>query len=147
VPAGGGTPIQLSKTPDNHTPTDYSPTLKKIIFHKAVNGVNKLFLMPVEGGNPQLFDTGLRASEGARWSPDGKQLAFISNDSGRTELYVISVRGGSAKRLTNSEWQKSVPSWSVDGKHLVYSMPTGYSAIYRVNVNLSESLKNIGGQN
>ena len=137
VPADGGTPTQLTGAPGNHTPTDYSPTLRQIIFHKAVDGVNKLFLMPVEGGEPRLFETGLKAAEGARWSPDGRQLAFISNDGARYELYVISVKGGPARRLTDSGWQKSAPSWSADGKRLVYSMAAGYTAIYAVKIKTS----------
>jgi Tol biopolymer transport system component len=141
VSTGGGAPVPITDTPDTHIPTDYSPILKQIIFHRAVGGANKLFLLPMDGGEPQQLETELKSSEGARWSPDGRQLAFISNDTGEDELYVMPSNGGGAKKVTNDGGRKSWPSWSVDGQRIVFSRSTGRSTINAVAVNLSMLLK------
>ena len=89
------------------------------IFFSSKGQLNKL---PRVGGNPQLFDTGLKnlgSSNG--YSPDKKQLA-LSNYIGehQSKIYLIPAESGEPKLLTQnaSSWWHS---WSPDGSTILFS--------------------------
>ena len=82
----------------------------------------QLYTIPKGGGNPQLFNTGLKnlgSSNG--YSPDKIQLA-VSNYIGehQSKIYLVPAIGGEPKLLTqnSSSW---FHNWSPDGSTILFS--------------------------
>ncbi len=83
----------------------------------------KIYKLPVEGGVPELLDTGFanRCNNDHGLSPDGTQLV-ISDQSQRDNkslIYILPSAGGTPNLVTQlgpSYWH----GWSPDGKTLAY---------------------------
>jgi Tol biopolymer transport system component/DNA-binding winged helix-turn-helix (wHTH) protein len=83
-----------------------------------------LYLLPVNGGQPQLLLNDGRNAADPSWSPDGKSLAFGRTDdamgketSART-VSILSLETGAVEALRGSDGLFS-PRWSPDGRFLV----------------------------
>ncbi len=92
---------------------------KTLVFNS--NGL--IYTIPVEGGLPQLLDTGeaKKCNNDHGLSPDGKFLAVSSQHTanGKSLIYVLPITGGAARLVTPkgpSYWH----GWSPDGKTLAY---------------------------
>jgi Tol biopolymer transport system component len=98
---------------------NWTPDGKTLVFNS--NGL--IYTIPVEGGLPQLLDTGeaKKCNNDHGLSPDGKFLAVSSQHTanGKSLIYVIPITGGAARLVTPkgpSYWH----GWSPDGKTLAY---------------------------
>jgi TolB protein len=98
---------------------NWTPDGKTLVF----NSKGLIYTIPVEGGKPQLLDTGeaKKCNNDHGLSPDGKFLAVSSqhNPDGKSRIYVLPVTGGAARLVTPnapSYWH----GWSPDGKTLAY---------------------------
>jgi len=64
----------------------------------------KLFLIPVEGGEPKVLTKTEGKVGSMSWSPDGKTLAFLAgvdqSDPANGSVFVVPAEGGEAKNLT-----------------------------------------------
>lgn len=89
------------------------------------NGGGRLYRVPVEGGTPELIDTGdlTRINNDHGLSPDGQLIAITDNgtepDGAGVHIYTMPVEGGPVTRVTQnapSYWH----GWSPDGSTLVY---------------------------
>ncbi len=87
------------------------------------NSNGKIYAIPVEGGIPQLLDTGeaVKCNNDHGLSPDGKLLAVSSQHTprGKSHIYVLPATGGTPRLVTKlapSYWH----GWSPDGKTLAY---------------------------
>ena len=86
------------------------------------NSEGLLYLIGVEGGEPEQLDTGFadRCNNDHGYSPDGTQLAIShSPESGASTIYVLPSTGGVPRQVTPlspSYWH----GWSPDGNTLVY---------------------------
>ncbi len=98
---------------------NWTPDGKTLIF----NSGGLIYTIPVEGGTPELLDTGeaKKCNNDHGLSPDGKFLAVSSQHTpdGKSRIYVLPITGGTARLVT-----KNAPSywhgWSPDGKMLAY---------------------------
>lgn len=86
------------------------------------NSGGQLYIIPVEGGTPELIPTGFakRINNDHGISPDGSQLVISDGtETGRSLIYTLPIEGGNPKRITPigpSYWH----GWSPDGKTLTY---------------------------
>ena len=94
---------------------------KTLLFNNSSNGL--IYTIPVEGGKPQLLDTGeaKKCNNDHGLSPDGKLLAVSSQHTpdSKSRIYVLPITGGTARLVTPkgpSYWH----GWSPDGKTLAY---------------------------
>ena len=109
------------------------------------NGGGRLQRIPVEGGKPELIDTGFatRVNNDHGISPDNTMLAISdqTQEEHRSIIYVVPVRGGTPKRVTEkspSYWH----GWSPDGKTLAYCAERkGNFDVYTISVDGGEETR------
>ncbi len=82
VPTAEGAPRRLTQGIDDTSPA-WSPDGTRLAFLRADDGPAQVWLLPVDGGEPQQA-TWLPLGAGAPvWSPDGSRLAFSSPSTPR----------------------------------------------------------------
>lgn len=138
VPAGGGTPLQLSRDPFQHTFYLADPELvwsgdSKLILAPAVNAPdgwavyegNQIYGFPLDGGVPQQLTHIKGYGLQVRPSPDGSRIAFTGYDwKGHSyhvsRLYVMDM-GGEPREITTG-WDRdvSMPVWSEDSNRIYF---------------------------
>jgi dipeptidyl aminopeptidase/acylaminoacyl peptidase len=80
---------------------------------------DRIWMVPVAGGESRALTSSGVSSSHARWSPDGKSIAFLSaRDEGKTQVWLLNVRGGEAERLTNTSQDVEDFVWSPDSRSL-----------------------------
>jgi dipeptidyl aminopeptidase/acylaminoacyl peptidase len=86
----------------------------------------RIWMVPVAGGNPIPLTADGVTSSHPRWSPDGKFLAFISarsaasddEDSGKKQVWLLNREGGEAQRLTDTIQDVEGFAWSPSSDRL-----------------------------
>jgi serine/threonine protein kinase/Tol biopolymer transport system component len=120
---GSGQETVLQDTPDNDSPTDWSPDGRYVLSERFVNGGSALWLHPLapgESSRPLLTSpafAGLQSS--GQFSPDGKFVAFTVSAANGPQIFIVPFPGGSGM------WQVSTdggrwPRWRRDGKELYF---------------------------
>lgn len=85
-----------------------------------------IWVIPAEGGHPQIITPGVYNEHSLSWSPDSACMAFISNHSNdpdnnqKCDLWTVDIRTKLLTRLTNGPGTVFQPQWSPDGKHIAY---------------------------
>jgi dipeptidyl aminopeptidase/acylaminoacyl peptidase len=78
VPTAGGAPVRLTQSGRDSSPA-WSPDGKTIAFLSARSGDSQVYLLSMEGGEPQQFTRLSTGADIVKWSPDGKTIAFTSS--------------------------------------------------------------------
>jgi len=86
---------------------------------------DRVWMVPVTGGEAiPLTAEGVSSGHG-RWSPDGKFLAFLSErddpkaSESKSQVWLLNRLGGEAQKLTNTPQDVEDFEWAPDGKRLV----------------------------
>ncbi|MFI5092395.1 MAG: protein kinase [Candidatus Acidiferrales bacterium] len=98
----------------------WSPDGKQIAFFGHPPGEPwQIYLVPAEGGTPELVYRSATNSADPSWSPDGKSLAFGENSLNNqgSAVYVLDLKTRTASKLPGSDGLYS-PRWSPDGRFL-----------------------------
>lgn len=77
VPAGGGAPVQLTRSGRDSSPA-WSPDGKALAFLSGRGGSSQIYLLSMEGGEPRQLTHISTGADLVKWSPDGKTIAFTS---------------------------------------------------------------------
>ena len=95
-----------------------SYTVKTAIAKEDKNE-ERLWMVPMAGGEPvALTAEGVSSSHG-RWSPNGHFIAFLSaRDEGKTEVWLLNRLGGESERLTETPQDVEDFVWSPDSNRL-----------------------------
>jgi serine/threonine protein kinase len=98
----------------------WSPDGKKIAFFGHPPGEPwQLYLIPAEGGTPELVYKSETNLADPTWSPDGKSLSFGQNSLNNqgSVVYLLDLATKKASKLPGSEGLFS-PRWSPDGRYI-----------------------------
>jgi dipeptidyl aminopeptidase/acylaminoacyl peptidase len=107
VPAGGGTPRQMTTNPSADTNPQWSPDGKWIAYtsntdQRSWAAKTDVMLISAYGGLPknltgEFFES---AGSGLAWGPDGKSLYFSSGVGMYTHIFNVSADGGKVTQIT-----------------------------------------------
>ncbi len=98
----------------------WSPDGKQITFFAHPPGEPwQLYLIPAEGGSPELLFRSTINSADPNWFPDGKSLAFGENSLNNqgSAIYVLDLKTRKPAKLPDSAGLYS-PRWSPDGRYI-----------------------------
>src|ERR1700676_158022 len=98
----------------------WSPDGKQIAFFGHPPGEPwQIYLIPAEGGTPELIYRSATNSADPNWSPDGKSLAFGENSLNNqgSAIYVLDLKTRKASKLPGSDGLYS-PRWSPNGRYV-----------------------------
>jgi len=98
----------------------WSPDGKQIAFFGHPPGEPwQLYLIPAEGGSPELLYRSAINSADPNWSPDGKSLVFGENSLNNqgSAVYVLDLKTRKPTKLPGSDGYYS-PRWSPDGRYI-----------------------------
>lgn len=128
-----GEPVELHQAPTDRgggwaiPEAAWAPDGKTLVVALQHSGWDKLYSIPVAGGEPKPFTEGDSEDGSPVFSPDGKFLAFVSNRHNLEErhVWILPIDGGSPRRLTSgSPVVEGAPRWSPEGSRIYFSRST-----------------------
>lgn len=133
--ATGGDPAQVTSfgwLGSASTPA-WSPDGTKLAFAGplgAADGKPAVFVVGVDGGNPQPVLVGLYGSPA--WSPDGTSLVLVSDPTARSNWHnqvdLLDLQTGDLQPVTSQDATYGDPQWLPDGKTLLVTVASTIEA-------------------
>ncbi len=137
LPIEGGTPRQLTSSPESKMFPRFAPDGRRIAYLQDYDGDECFDVHVLDLASGQITnlmrdtpDEGL--NEFLRWSPDGRWIYYASNRDKDFAIFAVSVEDGAVKRLTHHAASDVFVEPSPDGKWLaVQAMADGQNhALY-----------------
>jgi len=119
VPAGGGTPTQITPTGPSYL-HGWSPDGKLLVFTGQRDGDYDIYAVPSGGGPEKRLTTAPGLDDGPEFTPDGQWVYFNSTRSGRMQIWRMRPDGRGQEPLTFDDFNNWFPHVSPDGKRVVF---------------------------
>ena len=154
VPTAGGQPKQLTTGSDPWSPA-WSSDGARLAFMRNADGKSRIHVIPLDGGEATLVETGDLIPATPAWSPDGRTLAFLAEvpetkeekeaarragdayEYGRqwkpSQLWTVPVEGGVPRRVTSGNEHVVNFAWSPDGGHFAVVLSPSSDPYYAFN--------------
>ena len=133
ISSDGGSPVQITSEPYNHTSFDWMKNNKKIVFNSNYTEDweydfrnSELYTINIDGSDQKQLTTRKGPDYGGLVSPDGKKIAYLGYDAKVqtyhvNRLYLMNTNGTNKKEIkTNLDRNISSLNWSSDGKGLYF---------------------------
>jgi tol-pal system beta propeller repeat protein TolB len=134
IPSAGGKGTWLTDNAAKDYMPAWSPDGKTIAFVSDRDGLQYIYLMDPDGGNPRRLSTNEYPELSPAWSPDGSRLAFFSGNNDVTNIFVAGADGTGSVNITKQDTGfNEDPTWSPDGTMLAFwSSRSGDNEIYTI---------------
>jgi len=121
---------------------DWSPDGSSIVCSMGVPGgfgcVRQIFVIPLNGGDPERYTFSSYQASSPAWSPDGTHFALSEDpdDPSKSRLAVMEATPGTAMTILASHDGLDVifPKWSPDGTRIAYQAFSGNPNIGLVRI-------------
>jgi Tol biopolymer transport system component len=142
LPIAGGRATRLTSGAQFDFQPRFSPDGRSIAFISDRDGVQNIWLMDADGGNPrQVSREGEREVNSPAWSPDGEYIFarkhFVETRSlGAGEVWMYHRSGGAGLQVTDRpNWQQDQgePAAHPDGRWLYYSQDVTPGPTFQYN--------------
>jgi Tol biopolymer transport system component len=121
---GGGTPEQVTHSPNNEFANDWSPDGTEIVYHtQGPGGQRDVMVVSADGMKTEPVATTSAEEQHASWGPDGNSILLDRSEGGAPNDLMITTRAGKGapwqppRRLATGS---SDPKWSRDGRHIAF---------------------------
>lgn len=122
--------------PDDHPA--FSPDGKRIVFtsNRADPSNWEIYVMDVNGSNPQRLTNSPGLDTEPVFSPDGSLIVFCSERGGNLDIWVMNADGTGLRQLTATPEEEIEPAWSPDGTQIAFTRLLGSNEkdVYIMNV-------------
>jgi len=124
VSTDGGEPKEMTFDAAGASSLAWTPSGREIVFSSRYLGKNRLFRIPVEGGNPQWLAACGNDAQYPTFSRQGNRFAWTQNtdnaDIFRLALRTNTEKSASLSNVINSTAQEVSPRFSPDGSRIVF---------------------------
>ncbi|MDE0231848.1 MAG: hypothetical protein OXI56_05580 [bacterium] len=79
------------------------------------NESSEVFVVGLDGANPQRLTYNDTHENSIRWSPDGNRILFVSRRDGDAELFTMDADGSNVQQLTHNDYGDYDPAWCPAG--------------------------------
>jgi Tol biopolymer transport system component len=117
-----------------------SPDGQRVTFSRGYGKSHNIYVVPIEGGNPEQVTFLDSFNFYPSWSPDGREIAFISAQGGKAKVWTVSARGGSLHQFQNTiaSANSYQLSWA-PGRNILYQV-AGNKNFHALNPTTGEEM-------
>jgi WD40 repeat protein len=120
LPIDGTAPETLRKTGFDKYVNGVSRDGKSVLYSESMVGVDRLWRLPLGGGEPTVIDKRDASQRNADLSPDGRWYVYEESEGTlAAEVYVRAADGNGGRRQISAEGGTQ-PRWTKGGREIVY---------------------------